>query len=678
MTRKAEILFACLLGLSHTTAYGAVVGIDVESRQPVLGGRSFGLAGAYETISGRLHFAVDPENSANRIIADIDLAPTNSEGKVEFSSDFFLIKPIDASRGNGSLLFEVANRGRKSLLSFFNRAGSRSAAPSDADDFGDGFLLKEGFTLLWVGWQFDTPEQPGRMRMYVPMATDDGKPIHGLARADFVPLEHETDHSLADRNHMAYPVADEHAQQNVMTVRDAVEAERRVIPRSQWRFARVDNGDVVPDKTRVHLAGGFEPHRIYEIVYLAVDPYLVGLGPAGMRDAIAHLKYNGAEELGISRQDLRRALGFGISQSGRFLRTYLYYGFNRDESDHIVFDGVLSHVAGGGRGSFNHRFAQASRDAHPFLNMFFPTDIFPFTDIEQTDPETGATDGLMKRQGEGFVPKVFYTNSSYEYWGRAASLIHTSVDGRKDAALLDSTRVYSFAGTQHGPTRFPPKKLNGQQLSNPMDFRWSMRALLLAMDRWVAQDAAPPESQYGRIEGGTLVTPERLGFPRIPNVTTSTAIHKAYRADYGPEFVTRGIVTKEPPDIGLAYPMMISAVNADGNEVAGVQLPEHSVPLATYTGWNLFNAQSGPPHELSSMQGSYVPFPRTKAEAKASGDPRAAIEERYASRAEYVGLVTWAAIEQVELGYLLARDVPAIVRQAGRHWDHLMGPAMAN
>ena len=385
------IVLASMLG--SETVLAKVVRIDVERRQDVLDGRVFGLTGAYEKIAGTVHFAVDPRLDQNLKITDIDKAPVNAEGLVEFSADLYILKPKNVERGNGALLLEVGNRGRKGLLSFFNLAEG-SYDPETAAHFGDGFLMREGYTLVWVGWQWDTPEEPGRMAMFPPVATEHGAPIRGLVRSDFVPLEPESDHSLADRNHVAYPVADVNASQNVLTVRDDVEAERRVIPRSKWRFARVDGDELVPDPRRVYLEGGFRLFRIYEVVYVSENPPLVGLGPSAIRDVVSRLKYEGAPELGIETSSFDRALGFGISQSGRFLRTFLYYGFNEDESHRRVFDGVIAHIAGGGRGSFNHRFAQASRDAHPYINFFYPTDIFPFTDREQLDFRTGVDDGL--------------------------------------------------------------------------------------------------------------------------------------------------------------------------------------------------------------------------------------------------------------------------------------------
>jgi hypothetical protein len=430
---------------------------------------------------------------------------------------------------------------------------------------------------------------------------------------------------------------------------------------------------VVEDRGRVWLEGGFEPGKIYEVVYVTENPPVVGLGAAAVRDFISYVKHEGNEPLGIKPGALEHAIGFGTSQSGRFLRTFLYYGFNRDERERRVFDGVLSHVAGGGRGSFNHRFAQPSRDAHPYLNFFYPTDIFPFSDIVQKDPESGREDGLLAayREHQDWLPRIFYTNSSYEYWGRAASLIHTTIDGKRDVEIPENVRVYHIAGTQHGAGSFPPRVSIGQQPSNAVDYRWAMRGLLTALQAWVAKDQTPPESRYGKIADGTLVPAEKLSWPKIPGVGFSTRLHKAYRADYGPRFYSEGIVENEPPKIGSAFPMFVPAVDADGNERAGIRLPEVAVPLATNTGWNLFNEKSGPVDEISSMQGSFLAFPSTKAAGEAKGDPRKSIEERYAGRAEYLGRVAQAAVELADQGYILDADVPEILQSAGEKWDAL-------
>ena len=673
MTRTASALATVLLLTTGMgTAAAEVVRIQVDSRVDIAGGQAYGLAGPYEGLSGTIFFEVDPANPANGIITDIRLAPRNASGKVEFRSDFYLIKPTDPGRGNGTVLYEVSNRGGKGMLGYFNNAAG-GRAPQSAEEMGDGFLLRNGFTLLWLGWQFDVPLQGGRMRVYPPIATDDGNPITGLVRSEVVVAERAHDRSLADRNHIAYPVADPNDPANVMTVRDGVDQARRVVPRSQWRFARrEENGTVVDDATRVFLEGGFEPHKLYDIVYVAKDPALVGLGPAAVRDLISKMKYGDSPELSLPAGAIAHAVAWGVSQSGRFLRTFLYHGFNRDEADRRAFDGVMAHVAGGGRGSFNHRFAQPSRDGHPFLNKLYPSDIFPFADVVQSDPVTDMRDGLLAGIQPQHMPKVFYTNSSYEYWGRAASLIHTTLDGSADAPLMDNVRIYSFAGGQHGPGRFPPRHTSGQQLSNPNDYSWFLRRLLLAMDDWVDDDAAPPASVYPRVADGDLVMPDDLRFPDLPGVGQPAAPHLAYRAVYGPEFRTRGIVTVQPPEVISAFPVMVPRVDGDGNETAGLMMPEVAVPLATYTGWNLFRAESGPTDVLSSMQGSYIPFPRTRADGERTGDPRRAIAERYASRAAYLGQVSAAALALVDDGYLLAEDLSPILAQAGRHWDYVM------
>jgi len=671
---RALMQSVLLLGFVAAPLSAEVVRVEVQSRSDLAGGQAFGVVGPYEKIAGKIYFAVDPLLPANRIITDIEKAPRNAAGKVEFSSDFYLLKPKQIERGNGAVLYEVSNRGGKGMIGFFNHAQSNND-PETPAQIGDGFLMNQGFTLLWVGWQFDV-YRPNLVKVYAPTATDNGRPIRGLVRSDFVVTEKAVDHTLADRDHTPYAVLDPDSPDNVLTVRDSIEGPRRVVPRDQWSFARDAGGSKVPDRGRVYMAAKFEPGKIYELVYTAENPSLVGVGPAAIRDVISMLKYRQTSEvlsaLAIPPGAIHRSLAWGVSQSGRFLRTYLYYGFNRDEGNRKVFDGVMAHVAGAGRGSFNHRFAQPSRDGHPYLNFFYPTDIFPFTDVAERDPETGITDGLLAHAGSPeLLPKIFYTNSDYEYWGRAASLIHTTVDGVADAPLMDNVRIYMLASGQHGPAAFPPTQTIGQQRNNPLDYRWAMKALLVAMDRWVATGAEPPPSRYPQIRDNTLVAPEKLRFPKVPGVMTTTTPHLAYRADYGPTFGTAGVVTIEPPRIGKAFPILVPQVDADGNDIAGIRMPELSVPLATYTGWNLFNERSGPTSVLSSMQGSYVPLPRTNADRTRDKDPRPSIEERYRDKDAYVSQVTKAAQELVGQRYLLAEDVPAIARNAARHWDYL-------
>src|SRR5438876_6491127 len=630
---------------------GGLLRIELSSRSDVLGGKAFGPAGPYERLIGKAFFAVDPKLPANKIICDIDKAPRNDSGLVEFSSDLYVLKPRDPKNGNGAVLYEVSNRGHKGMLAMFNRGGS-AADPRTAADLGDNFLLERGYTLVWLGWQFDVPRSEDLMRLYTPIARNGDRPITGLVRSEIVVDKKEFSHSLADRNHIPYPPADPDDPKLTLTVRERNDGPRRSIPRGEWKIV---------EGTHLAIEAGFEPGKIYELVYAAKDPALVGLGPAAIRDMISFLKYgngNNVIPLADQRRFIQRAYAVGTSQSGRFLRTFLYYGFNADEKGKQVLDGVMAHVAGAGRGSFDIRFGHPSRDGHPFMNPFYPTDIFPFTDVEETDPETGLTDGLLVKAERAHVtPKIFYTNSAYEYWGRAASLIHTTPDGKTDATIPANTRIYFFAGGQHGPASFPPVRGNTQNLPNPNPYTWSMRALLVAMDQWVAKNVEPPPSQYPKISAGKLVQLSDLQFPRIRGVAVPTRPQKAYRVDYGPDFRTLGIISIEPPKVGSAFPTLVPQVDADGNETSGIRMPDVQAPLGTFAGWNLRSPQIGAPEELFSMVGSYIPFARTKAAREKHHDPRPSVEERYKSREDYLKQMESSAKNLVAGGYLLEQDV---------------------
>jgi hypothetical protein len=642
-----------------------VVRIEVKSRADVLGGKNFGNAGAFEKLSGRIYFAVDPKNSANLIIADIDKAPKNSGGKVEFSSDFYLIKPKDLSRGNGSLLFDVVNRGNKRMLAFFNLASASTDPKTDAE-FGDGFLLAQGFTLLWVGWEFDVPLKEGLIRAYLPVAHDiNDRAITGLVRSNFTMPQKATEASLADRDHQAYEAANPKDPANVMTVRDTAEGMRRIVPRAQWDFT--------PDGKHVQLPSGFEANKLYEVVYRAKDPVVAGLGPAAVRDTISRLKYGDAAELSITQGAIKRAIAFGISQSGRLLRAYLYYGFNEDETHRKVFDAVMSHVAASGRGSFNHRFAQPSRTADPFGNSFYPVEIFPFTDAAEADPQTGKRDGLLTHNMKPeLMPKLMYTNTSHEYWGLAGSLFTTTIDGKEDAQLLPNVRVYTYSGGTHDIGAFPPVRGRGQQLNNPLDYRWAARKLIVSLNLWITDNTEPPPSTYPRIENNALVSRDKVLLPKMPKVVEPKNPLKAYRLDYGPEFLTKGIISIEPPKLGPAYPVLVPQVDPDGNDIGGIRLPEIAVPLATYLGWNLFNENSGPPAELATLTGSFVPFARNRPERQRNSDSRSSIEERYKNKEDYLARITNAANDLYMQGFLLKQDIPRIIEQAAARWDWIM------
>jgi hypothetical protein len=652
--------FVCVT-LAASTAEAGVKRLRIERRQVVLNGQAFGAAGPYEKIVGKVDFALDPTLPQNRGIVDLDLAPKNPQGLVEFSADFYLLKPIDPARGNGRLFYEAGNRGTKRILPVFQN-GAASSDPATAAEFGDGALMRQGFSLLWMGWQWDVPA--GRMRMDMPIATDRGRTITGIVRANFIPGANWTTAPLADRGHQAYAVVDPDSETHRMFVRTLPTDGPREIPRRLWRFV---------GPAAVALEGRFEPGRIYDVVYRASNPRVVGCGLAGTRDLVSFFKHETADA-GNPLPGITHAIGWGVSQTGRFLRHFVYQGFNEDEQGRRVFDGVFDQVGGAGRGSFNHRFAQASRDQLQHFNILFPVDMFPFADATETDPETGVTDGLIARaERSGAVPKFFHLLTNSEYFNRAGSLVHTDVTGTRDVPPPPTSRIYVVASAPHIVGPFPPAPYAdpdfvGQADMNPLVYTPVVRALFRALDAWVTAGTEPPPSRYPTIADGTLTPPQGAGWPTIPGVTMPPAPMTTYRLDFGPDW-SRGIVSIEPPVIGKPFIGLVPAVDEAGNDRAGIRLPEIAVPLATHTGWNYRRPSIGAPDRLASEIGAYRPLPRTRADRERSGDSRRSIEERYASKEDYVGRVRLAALALVDERYLLPEDVPEIIRQAAAHYE---------
>ncbi|HYM25685.1 MAG TPA: alpha/beta hydrolase domain-containing protein [Vicinamibacterales bacterium] len=659
-----------IFAVSASIAEARVVRLRVERREVVLNGRAWGAAGPYEKLVGKVDFGFDPNLQRNDIIVDLKLAPRNARGEVEASADFFLLKPVDPRRGNGRLFYEVGNRGGKSLLGTFQKAAG-SPDPTTEAQFGDGALMRQGFTLLWMGWQWDVPVRDGVMRMQMPVATENGKQITGLVRGNFILNDRSATAELADRNHQAYLPVDPNSAENVMTVRDEPTAKGQIIAHSRWKF--VEGG-------RVALDGGFEPGRIYDVVYRAADPKVVGCGLAGTRDIISFFKYDASPENPMP--GIKYAMGWGVSQSGRFLRHFLYQGFNEDEQGRRVFDGVFDQVGGSGRGSFNHRFGQASRDALQYFNILFPVDLFPFTDGPETDPETGAVDSILARaERTGTAPKLFHLLTNSEYFNRAGSLVHTDPTGTKDAELPANTRVYMMASAPHGPGPFPPASnsgggMVGRAALNPLDYRPVVRALFRALDRWVVDGVEPPPSAYPKLADGTLTSPDRAGWPDIPGYQLPQQPLRAFHLNFGADW-NKGIVSVEPPEVGRPFVVRVPAVDADGNVRAGVRLPDITGPLATQAGWNYRDTSIGAPDRLAGEIGSYIPFPRTRADRDRTHDPRPSIEERYRNRDEYVGRYAVATLDLVAHGYLLQEDVADLLKHAVEHYDWATEPQRA-
>ena len=649
-----------LLLLLCARAEAEVERVELDSVRVVADGMEFGAAGPYEALRGRIYFTISPSNPANAAIVDLALAPRNAAGEVEAWGDLFVLRPAERERASGLALVEVSNRGGMFTLGAFQNARA-SGDPIAPEHFGDGLLMKRGMTLIWVGWQFDVPE--GRsLRLNVPVIRE--PELSGLLRSDWVVERPTRTLAVSHREHRAYPVSDPAHADNRLTVRDGREGARRVVPREQWRFAREENGQLVPDREHISMPAGFEPGKIYELVYRASEPAVVGLGLAAIRDTIAYAKYDERCEFPVER-----GLAVGISQTGRFLRHFLYQGFNTDEQGRQAFDGMLIHAAGAGRGSFNHRFAQPSRDGHRYSAFFYPTDLFPFAGRALRDPLTGVRAGLMPERNR---PRVFYTNTGYEYWGRAASLVHTSLDGSADVEPLPNERIYHLASAQHFQIGFPPNPSSrrGEQdvwRGSPVQMMRSERALLIALCDWVAKDVAPPPSSYPRIDAGSLVPPSEVDAPRVPGLEWPEVLQLAYRADYGERW-SEGIVDRQPPLLGPAFPSLVSRVDEFGNELGRARSVETLVPLATYTPWNTRWGMAGEQHELYDFYGSFAPLALDD-ESRAEGDSRPSIAALYPDRDAYLARVERAAEQLVDERMLLEQDRAAVFSGAERLWD---------
>jgi hypothetical protein len=657
----------------------AVVRFEIKTDQPLAGGCEFGEVGRYVQLDGTAHFAVAPTHPSNRAITDIDLAARGGDGLVHFAADFRLLTPEDPRRRGGRLLFDVPNRGNRLALATFNRV-KRPINPGALTDPGDGFLMRRGYTVLWCGWQHDVPATEGLMRVLVPEARRDGRPVSGRLLVSFQPSAPSTVQLLSDRGHQPYPSSDLDDPKAMLLVRDGEEAPPREIARQDWSFARLEAGRVVPDPNHVHLAGGFEPGKLYHVIYSTTGAPVIGLGLLATRDIVSFLRYASLEQGNPCAGSVAHTYAFGASQSGRYLRQFLYLGLNEDEEKRLVFDGMLVHIAGGKRGGdFNQRFGQPSASLHPTIS-----NAFPFNERASTDPVTARTDGLLERLvAHGRVPKIFFTNSSCEYWRGDASLLHTDAAGTRDLTPTASSRFYHFAGTRHSAGELPLTDTNpvdgarGQQLLNAVDYNPLLRALIVRMDRWVSASEEPPASCYPLLADATAVAPEQMKstFEAIPGVHFPAHLPRVVRLDFGPE-AADGVATTLPPAEGASYPHFVPAVDADGNELSGIRLPDVSVPLATHTGWNLRHPQLGAPDRLLSLMGSTIPFPATAADRVAKSDPRRSIAERYAGKADYIKQVRRDAQGLVDAGYLLAEDLEWISDRASQLW-HLLLPEAA-
>ncbi len=657
-----RLLVASLFLLSLAGPLSAeVTRWEIADREPYADGRPLGDRGAYERWTGKVHFAVDPANEFNRQIVDLELAPRNDGGKVEFAADFEMLVPVDRSQASGTLFYEVNNRGNKT-------------APNMFDTNADEFLCRQGFVVLWSGWIAEVQPSPGKLRLNAPVPLQNGQPLRGIVRNEFVVDRPAVRASISHRgNQGSYrPVSDAVAAAT-LTRRQREGEPRQVVPREQWKFviSEVSTSSEAGQLPLVELEvdGGLQPGWIYEVVYEAEGSLVQGAGLAGIRDVVSALKFGGSREtnplLSNEKKPLvNHAIGFGTSQSGRCLRHFLWEGFNADEQGRKVFDGVISHVAGGGLGSFNHRFASPTRTNGQHDEHLFAADYFPFTYGDEKDPFTGKTDGILaKARNTNTVPKVFHTQSSSEYWHRSGSLVHTDPLGERDSAIPPEVRLYTFGGTQHGPGSGTPGPKGGGKLpSNPADYRPFLRGLLVALDAWVKDGTEPPPSVYPKIADKTLVGWKKTesGWPDVPSIAYPQVIQQPPFLYRGPDWETKRIAQVEPPEIKGRYAVRVPIVDEGGNERGTLNLPAISVPVASYTSWNLRDSAIGAEGELLSLQGSYIPWPRTKREREAAKDPRPSLSERYDNYSSYERRYLAAAQDLVSRRYFLAEELPRL------------------
>jgi len=661
--QRLALVFAAIIGLAAPLA-AEVTRFEILQRDDFAGGQKFGDIGAYERISGRVHYEVDPDSPANQHVVDLTLAPRNGKGRVEFSADLYILAPKQLSKGNGALLYGVNNRGGLNALRHFNYA-SGSNRPIDAKHAGDGFLMRHGFTVVWSGWDGELLPGGDRLHLFPPKASESKQPVTGLVRCEIVPSDDITRTLINWANHGSYRPTAAGLKKATLTHRLLAGHPRVEIPREKWKLVVTevdsDNPAQLP-KVELDYPDGFKKLHIYELIYEAQDPVVMGAGFAAVRDLVSSLRHGTGEDnplLVEGKAGIERAHSFGVSQSGRFLREFVYWDFNADEAGRKVFDGIIPHVSGSGMGSFNHRFAQPTRHAGQHDHHDYPPDRFPFAYDTQTDPLSGLTEGILTRaERSGTAPLVMHTQSASEYWNRSGSLVHTDPLGQSDAKVPDNVRLYFFGGTQHGPGGFTTKTGGGQTAPSSADYKPFVRALLLALDEWAKHGTAPPPSVYPSIGNGTLVawTQNATGFPDIPGIRYPGVIQQPSYLDFGPRWQEQRIIDQQPPLPRGDYRVLVPRSGPDGNPLGCLSAPEVAVPIGTYSSWRLRSADGPAANQLYSLSGSYIPFPVTKAERKETGDPRRSVEERYGTLENYLEQLKAQCRKYEQAGYLIPED----------------------
>jgi hypothetical protein len=679
MFRFSLVLLYGVFAVESTDA--AVERFEISSRVSFANGKTFGDIGAYERIEGTVHFTLDPNSPQNNNVVDLNLAPRDADGLVRYTADVSLLAPVDLSKASGALLYDVNNRGNKLALNFFNFGDhSNRNDPKSNKHAGDGFLMKQGIVVLWSGWIGELLPGNNRLRLQPPSTAAAPKTIKGRVRYELFSSKKTSTLTVNGDGHGVYQPADAAMPKAWLTHRLKPADPRIYIPRNKWKAAIVAATEDAPmSKMTVTLDGGFEPSVLYELIYQAKNPVVMGTSFTSVRDLISAFKYGDGKDNPLLLKNtpiVERAHGFGVSQSGRFLRELVYWGLNEDEQGRKAFDAVIPHVSGGGLGSFNYRFCQPTAYNTQFRQHDYPSDRFPFAYETQTDSLSKLTDGILKRSSKSAMPYIFHTQSSSEYWHRSGSLAHTDTLGRKDSEVPNNVRIYIFGGTQHGPSTFPPSTSGSTNKQNPGDYRYFLRSLLVRLDRWVADGKEPPASVYPTIASGNLVAPHQKssGFPTIPGVAYPKVWQQPSLWELGNRWNEHRIIDREPPLPVADYVVLVPRFNHDGNELGCLNPPEVEVPVASYTGWNLIKDGTVADGNLAGLRGSYIPFPRTKAQRLASKDPRLSVQERYDSVDNYIDRMAVYCQRLVKAGYLMKSDVPKILKIHRQRTAKLFAP----
>jgi Alpha/beta hydrolase domain len=697
--RYALGLLVALSLLMGSRAEARVTRVVIASRDVVADGMSFGASGPYEKLRGRVFFEVDPQDPRNAVVFDLDKASRNANGLVEFSADMMILKPVDVTLGNHELFFEVHNRGNKLSLILMNDTppGANNNNPTTARDLGNGFLLRRGYTLAWVGWEADILPGNNRLTAQLPMATENGTSITELILTEFADARGAAE-VVFTLPLSGTPTVTSYEATSVDQALAMAELRMRpsdspqppgpdipageVIPTSQWSFARCPNGPPgVPSATDICLSGGFRNDMVYQLIYKAKNPTVMGLGYVTSRDFIAFLRHEIADDDGNPNPvpGITTALCQGISQTGQYVRDFIYQGFNEDERGGRVCDAAWIHVQGAPKLALNYRFAQPNPATLQHATRVKPDTNFPRTYALRKDPLTGGIDGILKRPATD--PKVLHTVTSTEYWQFRASLVDTNEDGTVDLEQPDNVRRYLFSSTQHFPTKGgAPNRgivdVDGnpqcQQFSNPTHNGALARALLVALDRWVRDGTEPPDSRVPRIDEETLVPSDSKStrFPTIPAgptwdaVTYNGVFNASGERDFGPRVHgNSGIIDNLIPVVLSEHRVLVPKVDKIGNEIAGIRHPFIEAPVATHTGWNLRTSEFTD-GDLCGTLGMMIPLFDTKAARLAAGDPRPSLEELYKNHKGYVNAVAKAARKLARHRFLLEEDVEELIQEA--------------